>query len=246
MHAAHDSWPEPVELVRDSIGLADFASWTDWSLARVGFRPSNCLALVDVCRDELMWPFEEEMARTWGRPFSVGALGAMVLAGRTGLAAALSHVPGEDRRQRFVVLVFPHIGIDADGVAGRVQRRGHTRASTACGALAALREQLLDGGPWPGPPRPGGPDDIEQDYLRERVGGLVAPGSLPSLTALTDLARQAAVEDIARYIDLARGSEPVDVAYISGLVLHLPDGQDRVSGVTAEVRIDDDTIPLPT
>ena len=113
-------------------------TWSEWALARVGFRPSNCLPVVAVCRDELMADFGRAVTDVWGQPFEAGSLAGLVFLGRTGLQAALGHVPGEDGRHRFVVFCFPHIGIDEDGVVGRVQRRGMYRASSACGALAVV------------------------------------------------------------------------------------------------------------
>ena len=228
-------------LLDDSIGVDEFVTWSEWSLARVGFRPSNCLALVGVCRDELMVPFAEAVELTWGKAFSIGSLAGLVFLGRTGLSAALSHVPGEDGRHRFVAFCFPHIGIDDDGTVGRVQRRGMSRASTACGALASYRDERvlavehshLDG------------DDVEQSLLRMRLGPLLTPDEVPTLVDLTDLARSCAVQDTRRFIDLARAAEPVDVAYISGLVVHLPDGTDHVAHVDARVEIDGTVIRLP-
>jgi hypothetical protein len=228
-------------LLADSVAVADFVTWSEWALARVGFRPSNCLALVDVCRDELMSGFDDAVSRVWGRPFDIGSLAGLVFLGRTGVQAALSHVPGEDGRHRFVVFCFPHIGLDSDGTIGRVQRRGMSRASAACGALVAFRSQLE-----------GGPrdfaldvDDVEQSLLRMRLSELVPEGTVPSLSDLTELARRAAVQDVRRFVDLARGHEPVDVAYISGILVHLPDDEDHVAAVHAEVLIDGVTIPLP-
>ena len=227
-------------LLGEAVGVDDFVTWSEWALARVGFRPSNCLALVDVCRDELMSGFQESVARVWGRPFEIGSLAAMVLVGTTGLRAALSHVPGEDGRHRFVVFVFPHIGID-EGVIGRVQRRGLSRASTACGALAGFREQLMAGeGDFALDT-----DDVEQSLLRMRLARLLPADGVPSLLELTELVRLTAVADARRFVDLARGSEPVDVAVVSGLVVHLPDEQDQVTLVEAEVRIEQQVIRLP-
>ena len=88
-------------------------------------------------------------------------------------------------------------------------------------------------------------DDVEQSLLRMRLGPLVPDGDVPSLTELTELARASAVADVHRFVDLARGHEPVDVAYISGTVVHLPDGIDHVAAVQAEVVIDGVLIPLP-
>lgn len=228
-------------LLDGAVPVEDFVTWSEWSLARVGFRPSNALALVGVCRDELMVDFDEHVERVWGKPFIIGALGGMVLLGRTGLQAALSHVPGEDGRHRFVAFCFPHIGVDEDGTVGRVQRRGMSRASTACGALAGFRDQVLDG-------QRGftlDHDDVEQSLLRMRLAPLIPAGTLPSLIEVTELARRTAEEDIRRYVDLARASEPVDVACISGLVVHLPDGADVIVSVHADVTIDGIVIPLP-
>ena len=236
-----DPGDEAVRLLADSVEIADFVTWSEWALARVGFRPSNCLPLVDVCRDELMSGFDESVSHVWGRPFGIGALAGLVFLGRTGVQAALSHVPGEDGRHRFVVFCFPHIGIDEDGVVGRVQRRGMSRASAACGALAAFRSQLAEGSR----DFTLDVDDVEQSLLRMRLSRLVPLGEVPSLVDLTELARQAAVQDVHRFVDLARGHEPVDVAYISGIVVHLPDGADHVSSVQAEVIIDGNPIPLP-
>lgn len=228
-------------LFDETVSVEDFVTWSEWALARVGFRPSNCLALVDVCRDELMSGFDESVARVWGRPFEIGSLAALVFLGRTGVQAALSHVPGEDGRHRFVVFCLPHLGIDEDGAVGRVQRRGMHRGSSACGALVAFRSQLLDGERT----FDVDPDDVEQSLLRARLVRMIEGTTVPTLPELTELARVAAVHDVRRFVAQARGSEPVDVAYISGIVVHLPDGFDVVASVQAEVVIDGVAITLP-
>lgn len=230
-----------MDVLADAIGSADFLTWSEWSLARVGFRPNNSLALVSVCRDELMEDFQRDVARVWGSAFSVGALGGLVFAGRTGLAAALSHVPGEDGRHRFVAFCFPHIGLDEHGELGRVQRRGRLRASTACGALESCRKDLMAGRRTAGVDV----DDVEQSLLRARLSELMEVGAQPSLLELTSLARTAAVADLRRYIGLARAAEPVDVACISGIVVHGPDAVDQVTSVQADVTIDGGVIALP-
>jgi hypothetical protein len=225
----------------ETVAVDDFITWSEWALARVGFRPSNCLPVVAVCRDELMAGFVQAVTNVWGRPFEAGSLAGLVFLGRTGMQAALGHVPGEDGRHRFVVFCFPHIGVDDDGTIGRVQRRGMYRASSACGALASFRAQLLAGEHQVGVD----PDDVEQSLLRRRLLEAIDTDANPSLPELTELARRASVDDIARFIDLARGAEPVDVAFVSGVVVHLPDGIDHVADVRADVMIDGSTVTLP-
>jgi hypothetical protein len=225
----------------DLAPLEDFVTWSEWALARVGFRPSNALALVALCRDELMSEALELIEGTWGRAFQLGSLAGLVLAGRTGLRAALAHVPGEDGRHRFVVFCLPHVGVDADGRVGSVQRRGMYRTSTACGALAAVQARLVNG------ESPGAvdPDDVEFSLLHRRLAAVAQGTALPTLAQLTDLARRAAVDDVRRHVSMLQHSEPVDVAYIGGIVVHLPDGSDHVARVDAEVVIDQIAIRLP-
>ena len=221
--------------------LDDFVTWSEWALARVGFRPSNCLPVLAVCRDEIMGETEDAISATWGRSFHVGSLAGLVFTGRTGLSAALSHVPGEDGRHRFVTFCLPHIGIDGDGVIGRVQRRGMHRESAACGALANLRDRLASGSLA----LDIDPDDVERSLMDRRIAALLPPAGVPSLPELTELVRIAADADLRRYVDLVRGDEPVDVAYISGIVVHLPGHVDHVAAVRAEVIIDGTVIELP-
>ena len=232
------------DLLEDPVGVDDFMAWSLWSLTSVGFRPINALALASLCRDELMTDVNAAIRRAWGSPFQLGALGGLSFAGRTGLQAALGHVPGEDGRHRFVVFVLPHIGVDLDGELGRVQRRGMMRESSACGALVGFRKQLLDGErDFELEER-----DAEQSLLRMRLCHALSNcevGEVPDLLSLTDLARRATVDDLHAFIDLARGREPVDVAYISGIVVHLPSGEDVIADVDAYVEIDDAVIPLP-
>ena len=149
----------------ETVEVDDFMTWSEWALARVGFRPSNCLPVVAVCRDELMADFGRAVTDVWGQPFDAGSLAGLVFMGRTGVQAALGHVPGEDGRHRFVVFCFPHIGIDEDGTVGassaagctaRRPRAGRWRRSgpscrTASGQLAIDR------------------DDVEQSLLRMRL-----------------------------------------------------------------------------
>lgn len=227
------------EVYGETVAVEDFVTWSEWALARVGFRPSNVLPVLAVCRDELMGDLDSAVAETWGRPFQIGALAGMVFVGRTGMSAALGHVPGEDGRHRFVLFCLPHIGIDESGDIGHVQRRGMYRESAACGALVAFQRQLVAG------ERDFDVDaqDVEQSLLRRRLSPLVAPDI--TLVELTELVRRTAVQDVQGFVDLARGSEPVDVAYLSGVVVHLPDGVDHVVGVQAEVQIDGQVIVLP-
>ncbi len=218
----------------DTLPVGDFVTWTDWVLSRFGFRPSNALPLLSVCRDELMLPLVDAVHATWGPSFDASSLAGLPFLGRTGIAAALGHAPGEDGRHRFVLFVLPHVGIDADGDVGVVRRRGVRRDTAACGALVAVRSQLGHGAP----PRPD-PHDLEMGLLRDRLAGALGDAGVPDLLGLTELVRTQAVAELdALVAALGSPEAPVDHAVLSGVVVHGPDGSDVVAPLAASVRID--------
>jgi hypothetical protein len=220
----------------DAVPVADFVTWTDWALAGFGFRPVNVLALVDVCRDELMLGFQHAVRATWGPTFDAGSLAALPLLGRTGIGAALSHAPGEDGRHRFVVFAFPHIGIDDAGVVGSVRRPGIRHGTTACGALVAARAQLAT--------EPLGrlafdDDDVEMSLLRRVLRAELGEAPMPDLVTLTEVVRRRVTSELERLVaGLTEVGSPVDHAMLSGVVVHAPDGSDLVALAAAYVVID--------
>lgn len=210
-----------IDAARDIPG---FLQWSHYVIDQVGFTATNSLPVVAVCRDELMHAFSHAIARAWGEPFDAGALGGLAFLGRTGMSAALGHTPNADGRLRVVVFAFTHIGVDADGTLGRVQRDGMPGPSSACGALVGFQRD------WAAGRRSleFDPEDPEQSMLRRRLAPLIRTVGAPSLADLTELARQATVTDLSLFMDLARGATPVDALWFSGIVAHLADDTDRV------------------
>ena len=226
----------------DAVSVDDFVTWTTWVASRFGFRPSNALPLVSVCRDELMLPFQDAVHAMWGPSFDASSLAAMPYLGRTGIAAALGHAPGEDGRHRFVVFAFPHIGIDADGTIGRVWRRGIRRSTTACGALVALRSLLREAEAGEPADEPDfediDPDDVEMSLVARHTHAALGGAAVPGLVTLTDLVRREAVTALERLvINLNEDGRPVDRALFSGVIVHSDDG-DLVAPASAFVVID--------
>ena len=98
-------------LLDESVPVDDFITWSEWALMRVGFRPSNTLALVGVCRDELMADFDDSVEAVWGKPFDVGALAGMVLVGSGTLSGVplivvTMHEPTRDQEVKDAVALF--------------------------------------------------------------------------------------------------------------------------------------------
>jgi hypothetical protein len=219
------------ELYAGAFTTGSFAGWTTEILTPHGFTAANTLPLVGVCRDELMFPVEHAVHEAWGLSFDMSSLAAMVFLGRSGLSAAAHHAPGEDGRQRYLCLVLPHIGLDAAMGEGYVQREGQDAPTSACGALKALLDEARSGVRRLALDR----DDFEMSLLRMTLLPLIGE-SVPDLASLTEIARRAATDEVLRLCRSLLTSSRADVAVVSGMVIHGPDG-DRVTVREAWVSI---------
>lgn len=219
------------ELYASGYAVDAFTRWTIDVLQPYGFTAANTLPLVGVCRDELMFPIEQAVNDAWGLSFDMSSLGGMIFLGRSGLAAAAHHSPGHDGRHRYLCVVLPHIGLDHEMGVGYVRRDGQAEPSSACGALIALLGELragirnleLDHG------------DLEMSLLRMTLLPLIGP-EVADLASLTEVARRAATDELLRLVMSLRNAPQSDVAVVSGMVIHGPDG-DRVAVGEAWVSI---------
>ena len=220
-----------------TMALDEFARWTIEALAPHGFEPGNALALIGVCRDELMFAIESAVSAQWGAAFDISSLAGMVFLGSSGMAAAAHHAPGLDGRRRYVIVVMPHIGVAEDGSVGLVLRDGQHHESTACGALVGLQQELATGLRRDELDH----DDLEMSLLRRDVVADLGPGETPDLVALTDLVRRLASDEMARLADGLVRDADADVAMFSGVVVHHHD-EDRVYVADAWVTLRDDAV----
>lgn len=194
-----------------------FVSDTRELLAPHGFDADNTIACLGACRDELARPLASLVVRAWGEAFNFSSLAGLLTLGRTGFAAARGHAPRAGGRERFVFITTPHIGVDAGGTVGRVQRPGQEQPTAACGALVALAEELSAGGLR----TELDVDDVEQSLLRRRLEPLLKEPA-PGIAEITRVARRAILEDLERLIAAADMSD-VDYAVFSGVQIHTPE-----------------------
>ncbi len=222
-----------------SIPEADYVARTAHLLQGEGFTSKNTLAAVAVCRDEIARSLFVDVEERWGPTFSLASLAGMVTAGRTGIAAALSHAPMHGDLKRIVVYAMPHIAIDAVGTIGQVQRPGLPEPSKACGSLVAFRDAMLAGHVQIGVDR----FDAEQSLLSHRLGPLIGHGEVPDLVDLTKLTATAIESDLASIIDEVLGqsshsNEPrPESATLTGVQIHGPDNMNYVWPRTAHMVI---------
>ncbi len=108
-------------------------------LGEHGFTPKNTLFANCTCRDEINCHDLALLSEYWGENFDLAGLGGIPSSGITGLSAYLHHVPDDGR---MLIVGGPHIGINEQGVLGKVKREGMSQDSSACGALLACVEKL--------------------------------------------------------------------------------------------------------
>jgi hypothetical protein len=147
----------------------------------------------------------------------------MLFLGMAGMRAAQFHAPGQDGRQRFVVYVMPHIGIDESGRIGYVRRPGQDITTTACGALMQFRSELAEGRAICDLD----PFDLEMSLLRQRLLRAIPWGEVPD-------------DDLVRTAARMHSWRDADIGVFSGIQIHTPDGDYIQPGMSA-VRLHDDT-----
>ncbi len=107
-----------------------------------GFSPENTIFGHSVCSDEVNNRREQLiplMMNRWQEGFTLGGLGGLPFAGKSGFGAYLHHVPDNGK---LLVIFAPHVGIDAEGRVGGLQRDGQATVSSACGAAIGAYKTL--------------------------------------------------------------------------------------------------------
>lgn len=212
-----------------AIPASGFVRATRELLAPHGFHAANTLPLIATCRDELAFNLTARLQDTWGAAFNMAGLAGMIVLGRTGIAAAASHAPVENGIRRFVLVALPHIGIDAAGTIGNVDRPGVPGISHTCGALMALHDDLR------GDAAPTGDYpfldllDPEQGMLRDRIPPWLPAGPVPDLAGLTRIVRDVITADTRQVIKILREQTArVEVAVFTGIHINGPGGTEYV------------------
>ncbi len=122
-----------------AIDFKDLTVVTKSVLASVGLTAHNTLFSNCTCRDEINQYDVEKLAAIWGENFDLAGLGGYPSAGITGFSAYNHHVP--DQGYQFI-LYGPHIGLNEDGVLGKVHRVDMKKETSACGSLIGFLEKV--------------------------------------------------------------------------------------------------------
>ena len=100
----------------------------------------NTLLATSFCCDEINRKFENNLANKFGGLiFTFGGLAGFPFGGLTGFGAFAHHIPSPHGTG--LIIYGPHIGIDNNGLIGKINRKGLEKSGTCCGsALAALNK----------------------------------------------------------------------------------------------------------
>jgi hypothetical protein len=111
----------------------DLVAKVTTGLAKYGYGKSSLLA-TSLCCDEVNRKLEHDFAEAYGDNFSMGGLAGFPFGGATSFGAMAHHIPTNGS---CLVVYGPHVGVDLEGVVGKVNRRGREGGSGACCGSAA-------------------------------------------------------------------------------------------------------------
>ena len=92
------------------------------------------MVATSLCCDEVNRTLERGLAGLYGHYFALGGLAGVPFGGVTAFGAMAAHIPDGGS---CLVVYGPHIGVDAQGNVGTVDRRGRAGGGSCCGSAAA-------------------------------------------------------------------------------------------------------------
>jgi hypothetical protein len=196
------------------------------ALSKHGYGDTSLIA-TSLCCDEVNRPLEQTLSHTYGSYFAMGGLAGFPFGGVTSFGAMAHHIPDGGS---CLVIYGPHVGIDADGKVGTVDRRGRMKGGACCGsAIAAcgyvnnvMNGKIKAGGP------PSGPLDAQQTF----VGNMLLPHGQRLQAAADPMAELPfamfdAQDDLMQQI-VAKGCSQVagkgKIALLGGIQINTPSG----------------------
>lgn len=148
---------------------------TDHKLAKVvneiltplGITKENTLLSTCLCCDEVNRDMEDEFRSLYGNNFNMGGIAGFPFGGATAFGAFMHHLPHSPDQGHCIIVYGPHVGVDYDGVVGKVNRRGHNGSGACCNtAIASLAYvRAVKSGQTIHSPDPSDPIDAQQVFV---------------------------------------------------------------------------------
>eukprot|EP00586_Coscinodiscus_wailesii_P011911 CAMPEP_0172493070 /NCGR_PEP_ID=MMETSP1066-20121228/24406_1 /TAXON_ID=671091 /ORGANISM="Coscinodiscus wailesii, Strain CCMP2513" /LENGTH=656 /DNA_ID=CAMNT_0013263041 /DNA_START=369 /DNA_END=2339 /DNA_ORIENTATION=- len=104
------------------------------ALSKAGWDEKKSLVATSLCCDEVNRPLETDLSAIFDTNFHMGGLAGFPFGGATSFGAMASHIPDGGS---CLVVYGPHVGVDSQGNAGTVERRGRANGGSCCGSAVA-------------------------------------------------------------------------------------------------------------
>eukprot|EP00979_Chaetoceros_neogracilis_P001375 scaffold241_cov234-Chaetoceros_neogracile.AAC.4 len=148
----------------------DLTSHIKAVLNKHGYVDGKTLVATALCCDEVNRELEQDITSIFNSNFTMGGLAGFAFGGVTSFGAMAHHIPDDGS---CLVVYGPHVGVDKDGIVGKVNRRGRYAGSGACcgsAAAAAGYCKSVQAGATPNP-SPVDALDAQQTF----VGNMLLP-----------------------------------------------------------------------
>ena len=193
-----------------------------------GFEKETTLLTTSFCCDEVCRDLEDELREAYGQNFSIGGIAGFPFGGAMAFGAMAHHIPTDGQ----VIIVYgPHVGIDYDGVIGKVNRRGHKGSGSCCNSAKASMAYVkaVQDGVQIHSPDPSDPIDAQQVFVdsalmshAERLLGAANPDiELPHAVFDCQTALLKRIMDKCCPEDVPKGTK---VALLGGIQVNTPEG----------------------
>lgn len=135
-------------------------------LEPLGFNEANTMLATSLCCDEVCRDLEDEFRSIYGSNHNMGGIAGFPFGGATAFGAMCHHIP-EQPNGRCIILYGPHVGVDYDGVIGRINRKGHNGSGSCCNtAMASMHYvKAVQSGQKIHSPDPSDPIDAQQVFV---------------------------------------------------------------------------------
>jgi hypothetical protein len=133
-------------------------------LGKHGFEKEKTLLATSLCCDEVCREMEDELRQVYGENFCFGGIAGFPFGGCTAFGALCHHIPINGN---CIIVYGSHVGIDHDGLVGKVNRRGHHGSGECCNAAIASLAYVkaVKNGDVISSPDPSDPIDAQQVFL---------------------------------------------------------------------------------
>lgn len=150
------------------ISAHQLARSIDVILSKHGFNKETTLLATSFDCDEVNRDFEDELCAIYGNNFQMGGIAGFPFGGVTAFGAMGHHIP---LKGNCLVVYGPHVGIDFDGVVGKVNRRGHHGSGACCDTAMGARSyvEAVRAGKTIHSPDPSDPIDAQQVFVNSAL-----------------------------------------------------------------------------